>query len=122
MGHDEEGWDAMRVWISWYQPTDDYRPLTDPPADGILGWWCSGYDQDDVPSICALVDVDSSDPESAKKVILHSWPEADRWRFCDPREDDYLPGDRFPLKPWMEDRVASSAQLRLDAKRDGAPQ
>lgn len=29
----------MRFWLSWHQPTEDYRPLTDPPVEGVLGWW-----------------------------------------------------------------------------------
>lgn len=42
-----------RWWLSWVQTTEDVRPLTDPPNENILGWWCSGYDAED--SIAARI-------------------------------------------------------------------
>lgn len=97
-----------RYWISWYQPTEDYRPLTDPPHESVLGWWCSGYRcSDGLASLCALVS--ATDEESAKACVRHSWPEAAEWRFCEERDSDWLPGDRFPLSTWMQLRLALHA-------------
>lgn len=105
-----------RFWISWYQPTEDYRPLTDPPNAAILGWWCSGYGESaeirklwgltprqTSATLCALVNADSR--ESAENAVHIDWPEATEWRFCYERECDFLPGDRFPLSDWVRDRL-----------------
>jgi hypothetical protein len=82
----------MRYWISWYQPTEDWRPL----KTGIPHW-CTGF-TGSTPTeytICAIVDADNED--AAKTRILEDWPEAHNWRFCSPRPDDYMPPtDRFP--------------------------
>jgi hypothetical protein len=96
-GH--ESW----FWVSWYQPTGDMRPLTFPPVEGIIGWWCSGqrYD-DDAWTIVALVVAKSEC--SAKRLIRKSWPEASEWRGCDEVSIGYQPGDRFPLSEWMSER------------------
>lgn len=87
----------MRYWVSWYQPTKDYRPLTYPPNEAILGWWCSG-----ASTLCALVS--ASDKVEAGAAITKDWPEAKEWRFVYEKGDKWLPGDRFPLKDWMRDR------------------
>lgn len=94
-----------RYWLSFHQPTDDHRPLTDPPHPQVLGWWCSGYDPEDVAVICALVEAESE--EDAKTFIGISWPEAERWRFCEQLKPDHVLSDRFPLKPWMIERMCS---------------
>lgn len=93
-----------RYWLSWYQPTDDYRPLTDPPHPQILGWWCTGYNNQDHATICALVEAGSE--QDAKVYVEVSWPESAtaEWRFCE-RRDDWKPTDRFPLSPWMKERL-----------------
>jgi hypothetical protein len=83
-----------RWWISWYQPTDDWRPLRFPPPN-VLGYWCSGYDENDVPILVALVEGD--DPYA---VVWKQWPEAERWRFCEDVAADWRPGDRFMLPDW----------------------
>jgi hypothetical protein len=89
----------MRFWVSWVQPTGDHRPLNYPP-EGLLGWWCSGYDADDHATLVALLDAKSE--EDAREVIAKHWPESTtaKWRFCDTREDSYVPGTRFPLPDW----------------------
>jgi len=69
----------------------------------ILGWWCSGYDEKDEAVLCALVLAAS--PEDAEKAVKKDWPEAYKWRFVDQREDDFVPGNRFVLEPWMQKRV-----------------
>ena len=88
-------------WVSWYQPTEDHRPLTFPPVQGILGWWCTGS-SDNGSTLCALV-VEKSE-EDAKIRINMDWPEAVNWRFVDEKEDTHL-NDRFPLSEWMQSRV-----------------
>ncbi len=94
-------------WISWHQPTDDFRPLTDPPVEPVLGWWCSGYDSEDVPILCAAVS--GRNEQQAKRNVRKSWPEADQWRFCEEKAKDWRPGDRFPIeKGWEKDRFAKA--------------
>lgn len=97
-----------RFWLSWPQPTEDFRPLTDPPADGVLGWWCSGYDHQDRATLCALVEANTM--AAAKTVVRRSWPEAPSKRQAWRIEDEYPNGwcelgDRFPLQPWMRRRL-----------------
>lgn len=96
-----------RFWISWHQPTEDERPLTYPPGPSILGWWCSGYDQDGIPTLCALVEAESE--SNAKADIKLDWPEAERWRFVNEVATDWLPGDRFPLPDWSAARIREAA-------------
>lgn len=87
-----------RFWISWHQPTEDWRSINFPPI-GVMGYWCSGYrGEDDVPILVALVDAESED--DAKAVVLKDWPEATDWRFVKKRTQDYRTGDRFPLPDW----------------------
>jgi hypothetical protein len=75
-----------RFWISWYQSTEDYRPLRDPPDGNVLGWWCSGYRENDA-SICALVS--GSNSEDACKAVQVDWPEAAEHRFVDEVGDNW---------------------------------
>ena len=97
----------MYQWISWHQPTDDYRPLTYPPNPAILGWWCSGY-TDDAATLCALVQ--APDEAIAQAAVLKDWPEAERWRFCEPRETTSL-GDRFKPTEWMIERMTANVEV-----------
>lgn len=92
-----------RYWVSWWQPTEDHRPLTDPPHPQVLGWWCSGS-SDEGDSICALVEAESED--KAKVYVQISWPEAENWRFIEAKPNDWIPGDRFPPQKWMLERWA----------------
>lgn len=92
----------MYQWISWHQPTEDYRPLTYPPTEAVKGWWCSGYDGDGVATLCALVQ--SETEGEAQTIVKREWPEAERWRFCEARENTDL-GDRFQPTGWMVERL-----------------
>ena len=89
-------------WVSWYQPTEDYRPLTFPPVPELLGYWCSGSTYEDPPrhTLCAAVLGDSE--AEAKANINKYWPEATDWRFCEKceYEIDGWWSDRFPLPDW----------------------
>jgi hypothetical protein len=96
----------MFWWISWRQTTADYRPLTFPPNEAILGWWCSGCG-DDYATICAMVRADSE--KSARAAVKIDWPEAAHWRFCEPRETPMLDGGRFKQEGWMLERFAAAA-------------
>jgi hypothetical protein len=93
-----------RFWLSWIQPTPDYRPVMDPPNDAVLGWWCTGFDSNDSAILCA--GVQASTPSAAKKAIAMDWPEAEIavWRFCDVIEPPFKLSDRFPLKGWAKER------------------
>lgn len=90
-------------WISWYQRTSDYRPLSFPPNQRVLGWWKTGEVSDNSFTLVSLVKAKSED--DAKMSILIDWPEAkDNWRFCDEKENTSL-SDRFQLSDWMEERI-----------------
>ena len=92
-----------RFWLSWYQPTEDARPLTYPPNEAIRGWWESGVRGDGAGVICAVVDAPGDG--QAWAAVRVEWPEAER-RFTCLRDDDYAPGDdRFPPSEWMEPRL-----------------
>lgn len=83
-------------WISWYQPTEDYRPVYDPDKESApfnQDYWCSGA-SDTAWTMCALVPASSE--AGAKALVLKYWPEAERWRFCDKKPCGWRPGDRFP--------------------------
>lgn len=100
-----------RFWMSWACDSDDHRPLTYPPNDAIRGWWCSGYDADGNAILCAVVDA-TSESEAAKAVHC-DWPESLEyvrnydWRFIEPRDGTWKPGDRFPASDWMIDRLST---------------
>jgi hypothetical protein len=93
-----------RFWVSWYQPTEDYRPLTYPPNNHILGWWCSGHAEVG-STICAAIEAENE--EAAREAVLKDWPEAfdvEDWRFINEKPNDWKPGDRFSLSDWMIER------------------
>ncbi|MEM7284534.1 MAG: hypothetical protein AAF438_23290 [Pseudomonadota bacterium] len=89
-------------WISWWQPTEDVRPMTYPPGKSILGWWKTGSRlEDGASSLCAMVVAPNE--QTAKEAIQTDWPEADEWRFAEVKDPSSL-GDRFPLEEWMVPR------------------
>lgn len=104
---------VKRFWISWCQPTDDERPLAYPPNESILGWWNSGM-TDAAWTLCAVVE--SPNEAAAKKAVRKDWPEAEEWRFCREVEEDYQPGDRFPLSNWMKRRFRKSVTSNEPSK------
>lgn len=92
-------------WMRWYQPGEDYRPLSFPPNESILGWWCSGRrgDEDNTAILVALVK--ASDEAAAVKAVAVDWPEH-QLDFCQELEP-YPLSDRFPIPAdsWMAKRV-----------------
>jgi hypothetical protein len=93
-----------RYWVSWFELSPDYRPLTDPPSLSILGWWCSGESEEGW-SLVAWVE--AVDDVAAKQAVRENWPPENEggptWRFCHPRAD--VPSGRFPLSDWMRIRA-----------------
>lgn len=88
-----------RIWLSWYQKTEDERPLKFPP-EGVLGYWNTGQRlSDGAWTLCALVE--SASIMDAKKIIEKNWPEA-AWRFGKIVDSNLKPGDRFPKSKWMK--------------------
>jgi len=96
---------VTRFWLSWEEPSKDYRPLNFPPNAAVLGWWCSGCTAEEAATLCALVEADNE--SAAKAAIDADWPAKERvWRFIDAVAIDYLPSDRFPPSDWMKVRMA----------------
>lgn len=87
-------------WISWYQPTNDYRPIrTD--SENILCWWNTGIRcSDDSATLVAHVRAPSV--LESKELIQEYWPEADEWRFCEPTTGDRPASSRFTIPEHME--------------------
>jgi hypothetical protein len=98
-----------RWWLSWYQAGPDHRPMTYPPNEAILGWWCTGFTDEaggfsNVDILCALVQAESED--AAWAAVLKDWPDMIDHRFIEPKEADYaVQSDRFPLSDWMIPRM-----------------
>ncbi len=103
-----------RFWVSWLQPTDDYRAVTFPPNEAIIGYWCSGYDgpgEVEIPILCAVVD--AADEEAAAEAVRKDWPEWTAWRFIQERSPSYRPGDRFPIDvEWMQKRFNLTSPIQ----------
>lgn len=92
------------MWISWYQPTNDHRPVSYPPNPAILAWWCTGHTEQGA-TLCALVD--SQSENDARMKVLKDWPEVEKWRFCENKDNKSF-NSRFPLQDWMIERGCSS--------------
>ncbi len=63
--------------ISWYQPTQDFRPLSFPPNKNILGWWKTGENTSNESTLVAIVNAVSF--KDAEKIIRKDWPEVTNW-------------------------------------------
>lgn len=88
-----------RFWISWWQVTEDWRPVYNPkkePEPLKHMYWSSGERcSDGAASMCAVVD--AKNEADAKRTIRRYWPEAKEWRFCEEKSNEWLPGNRFPV-------------------------
>lgn len=93
-----------RFWISWYQQTEDHRPLVFPPTEGVLAWWCSGHSErgDTLVSL-----VQAEDEEGIPEVLEPNWTKEERsdFRFVEEVDSDWRPSNRFPLSEWMKERI-----------------
>lgn len=101
-----------RFWVSWEEPEEDYRPMTDPPNRAVIAWWCSGSAGDGSYSTLVAL-VEAVDEAAAMLAIARDWPMGPseragrRWRFCNAVGFDWTPGPRFPMeKPWERERFA----------------
>lgn len=91
-------------WISWFQPTEDYRPVNYPPTEKILAWWCTGHGENGT-TLVALVDVEDQEHQ-----VKLNWPEVENWRFCEDKETKVF-GSRFPVEGWMIERGCSNQEV-----------
>ena len=93
----------MRYWVSWVESEEDYRPITWPPPSAVKGYWCSGYDADEAPIVCAVIDAENE--EQLREILEKDWrPVEGDLRFVNEKADDFKPGDRFPIPGWAKDR------------------
>ena len=95
-------------WLSWYQPTEDYRPLKFPPNEAVLGWWCSG-ERCSGGAATLVAEVLAVDEAEAKAVVVKDWPEAREWRFCKESATPHS-SDRFPPSDWMTPRYEAAKE------------
>ncbi len=87
-------------WASWYEFADDWRSVTYPPNQSIVGYWCSGY-SGNASTVCAWVV--AKNEKEAKRAIRADWPgQHKRWRFF--IEKTIQDGDRFKFDDWMIER------------------
>jgi hypothetical protein len=84
-----------RYWVSWYSGYYADEGCTEPPFQV----WISGYhkrpdskERDDC-IICALIDAPSEN--DIWYIVAKYFPDYQE-RFCEKRDKDYIPGDRFP--------------------------
>lgn len=95
-------------WISWYETSEDHRPINFPPNESVLGWWCSGYRcHDNAATLVAHVQSESE--EKAQMVVMKDWPGDKEWRFCN-LTDCKPPGDRFPPSEWSKSRYEKASK------------
>lgn len=90
-------------WISWWQPGEDFRILTWPPPEGVLGYWCSGERGEDNTiecSVCALIRAESEDAAWALVTAAGRWPDAGDRRFSQEHDPAKGLSDRFPAPKW----------------------
>jgi hypothetical protein len=91
LSYEREGIRMTRYWVSWWSGYYLDEGCTKPPFQS----WISG--QRDGPrdecSFCAVIDADSE--SEILDCIRHHFPDYEL-RFCNPKPDDYEPGDRFP--------------------------
>lgn len=103
--NEEKSSKGLRFWVSWCHPENDCRPLNCPPNEKIIGWWNSGYNENDECIVCALIN--AKDEFDMYDAVLQEWPEANnrKWRFVEEVSDFWMPNARFPLSDWMKERI-----------------
>ena len=99
-----------RYWVSWWSGYYADEGCSEPPFE----LWISGQrfreneDPDserDECSICAVIDAENED-DIWKSVAKH-FPDYEE-RFCELRDQDFVPGDRFP---GFENRTSLTAEV-----------
>jgi len=103
---------VTRYWVSWKEYSADYRPITFPPNDGVIAWWCSG-EAGDGSYFTMVALVRGKSERAAKAAIGKDWPSKKKreWRFVTKVENDWRPGDRFPLSShgaWAKERIEAA--------------
>lgn len=94
----------MIYWVSWVCTEDDYRPVSCPPNENVLGWWCTGQDSNDNAILCAMVFSETYD-SGVIDSIQKDWPEfAGDFRLFEVHKTLKL-SDRFVVSEWMEPRL-----------------
>ncbi len=92
----------MIYWVSWCQKDGEERPTKYPPLPEVLGYWISGYDPDNSPVICALINASSN--RYAQETIEQYWSVRNpEWRFCMRAAFNlkrWQKTGRFPLPEW----------------------
>ena len=88
-------------WISWVQPSKDYRPLSFPPTERVLGYWCTGY-TDAGATLCAAVEANSK--EELEGIVKTDWPEFQAFRFVQERRF-WTTNERFFPEGWAKERL-----------------
>lgn len=90
----------MYFWVTWKQPTKDYRPSKPfQTNENILGWWCIEEPAGEEPAILAAL-VKANNSRLAKMSILHEWCDLGDWISIQTRDDIDI-GDKYPLDGWM---------------------
>src|SRR5262245_59201779 len=107
--------EKQRWWLSWYQKMGDHRPITFPPNEAILGWWCTGSgsgEKGEVDILCALVEANTND--EAWEAVKLDWPDMLVQRFINLRPSDYvIDSSRFPLSDWMKPRMGMTPLIEV---------
>ena len=86
--------DHQTWWVSWECYEDDYRIVEWPLPKEIIKYWCSGTFDGGV-NLVAWMDCKEEDIDV---IIKRCWPDHNgEFRFKNPREPGFTPGDRFPL-------------------------
>jgi hypothetical protein len=78
-----------KYWVSWYSSEDEEMGCTNPPFQA----WLTGYTSNDEHTLCGLFNAESE--EDIWNLIEEYYPDYTE-RFCEIREDDFQPSDRFP--------------------------
>jgi hypothetical protein len=93
-----------RWWCSWTtEEIGNYRPLTDPPSENILGWWFCGFNKKHCAVISAIVAADTK--QQAWEFIDLDFPVDKDTRPCQEIPTNYILNEKFfPLSDWMVKR------------------
>lgn len=114
-----------QFWCSWREVTKDYRPITFPPNDNVLGWWMTGEECGppdfvrQAVNICAFIL--GKDEDDVRASIKKDWPEFDgEFRFIDQYKLGSLPGNRFLMDDWMRERF-KNLEKPIEGSRSDEP-